>query len=195
MPAVESSRPRASRDPSTARFAARLFIIAEVMFFAALVAVYIVLKFTAKVWRPAGFPALATGLPLANTVVLVASGAFLGLGSRAIRREDPWGLAAYVALALATGAAFVAVQVLEFRRLMAAELPLAGNVFGGVFYAMAGLHALHVAGGLLLLAYVLVQAIRGRFHQYRRAALDLACYYWALVVGVWIFFFLILYLF
>ena len=59
---------------------------------------------------------------------------------------------------------------------------------------MAGLHTLHVVGGVLLLSYVIVRAVRGKYHQYQRIGIDLALYYWLLVVVVWMFFFVILYL-
>jgi len=196
MPTVSRGRTQSLHDPSTARFAISLFLVAEVMFFAALVAAYIVLRFSSRTWKPDGFPELALGLPLANTIVLAMSGVFVVLASRSIRREDPGGLVAWLLVALASGVAFVLGQVFEFRRLLAAELPIrAGDMFSGMFYAMAGLHALHVAGGVLLLVVVLMQALRGRYHQRRRAAVDLAVCYWELVVVVWLFFFSILYVF
>ena len=81
----------------------------------------------------------------------------------------------------------------EDLRLLAEGLPIQ-NIFGTVFYTMAGLHALHVVGGALLLSYVIVRAVRGKYHQYQRIGIDLALYYWLLVVVVWVFFFVILYL-
>jgi len=170
-------------------------VIAEIMFFAAIVAAYVVLRFSAREWKPESFPDLAFGVPLANTVVLTVSGLFVFLGSRAIRREDPGGLIAWFLLTWVSGAAFVAGQIYEGKRLLAQELPISSGTFGNLFYAMVGLHALHVAGGVLLLSYVLFQAIRGKYHQYKRAAVDLTVCYWGLVIVVWIFFFLILYVF
>jgi cytochrome c oxidase subunit 3 len=196
MPAVTKVRRLPPNDPSNARFAIGLFLIAEVMFFAGLVAAYIVLRFASTSWRPEDFPQLALGLPLVNTVVLTVSALFLYLGSRSLNRENPRGLVLGVAITLVAGTAFVIGQVVEFGRLLAADLPMQeGDMFGNMFYAMAGLHAAHVAGGVLLLLFVLLRAIRGKYHQYRRGAVDLACCYWGLVVVVWIFFFLILYVF
>ena len=68
------------------------------------------------------------------------------------------------------------------------------NIFGTVFYTMAGLHALHVAGGVLLLSYVIIGAIGGKYSPERRIGVDLVLYYWLMVVLVWIFFFVILYI-
>ena len=77
---------------------------------------------------------------------------------------------------------------------MIAQELLVQNIFGTVFYSLAGLHGLHVVGGVLLLSYVIIQAIRGKYHQYRRIGVDLALYYWLMVVLGWVFFFGILYI-
>ncbi len=191
---VESRRAPGSTDESgNARFAINLFIVAEIMFFGALVGMYIVLRLGAKSWKPEGFSEQGMGLPLGNLGLLVLSGFFILLASRAIRREDPIGLVSWLCLTLVSGAVFAGIQLLEFSRLIAQELP-AQNIFGTVFYSMAGLHGLHVVGGVLLLSYVIIQAIRGKYHEHRRIGVDLVLYYWLMVVLVWVFFFGILYI-
>ena len=189
--AVPGRAPAVAGEVENARFGIVLFVVAEIMFFGALVGMYIVLRLGASTWKPPGFPELALGIPLSNMAVLVLSGVFIILASRAIRREDPVGLVS--CLTLFCGALFAAVQYFEFARLLAEELPIQ-NIFGTVFYTMAGLHALHVVGGVLLLSYVIVRAVRGKYHQHQRIGIDLALYYWLLVVVVWVFFFVILYL-
>tara|TARA_B100000929_G_scaffold260181_1_gene224313 strand:+ start:728 stop:1321 length:594 start_codon:yes stop_codon:yes gene_type:complete len=191
---VEPGRaPGSTDDSGNARFAINLFIVAEIMFFGALVGMYIVLRLGAKTWKPEGFSELAMGLPLGNLAVLVLSGFFILLASRSIRREDPIGLVSWLCLTLVSGAVFAGVQFLEFSRLIEQQLP-AQSIFGTVFYSMAGLHGLHVVGGVLLLSYVMIQAIRGKYQQHRRIGVDLALYYWLMVVLVWVFFFGILYI-
>ena len=191
---VELRRAPGSTDESgNAKFAINLFIVAEIMFFGALVGMYIVLRLGAKSWKPEGFSEQGMGLPLGNLALLVLSGFFILLASRAIRREDPIGLVSWLCLTLVSGAVFAGIQLLEFSRLIAQELP-AQNIFGTVFYSMAGLHGLHVVGGVLLLSYVIIQAIRGKYHEHRRIGVDLVLYYWLMVVLVWVFFFGILYI-
>lgn len=191
---IESRRaPGLTDESGNAKFAINLFIVAEIMFFGALVGMYIVLRLGAKSWKPEGFSEQGMGLPLGNMALLVLSGFFILLASRAIRREDPIGLVSWLCLTLVSGAVFAGIQLLEFSRLIAQELP-AQNIFGTVFYSMAGLHGLHVVGGVLLLSYVIIQAIRGKYHEHRRIGVDLVLYYWLMVVLVWVFFFGILYI-
>lgn len=192
---------------SKERFAIWLLVIGETMFFAALVGVYIVLRFSAlregptpggelvaRSWAPADFAERAWGLPLSNLLVLVLSGIFFAVGSRALSREDPGGFRLHVSLALVAGLTFVAMQVVEMRGLLTTTLPLGGrSIFSTVFHSLVGLHALHVGIGVVLLGYVLVQGFRGRYHRYRRVAVDLCAAYWYLVVLVWIVFYVLLY--
>lgn len=180
-------------EAENARFGMFLFVVAEIMFFGALVGMYIVLRFSAESWKPPGFSEMALGVPLSNSAVLVLSGFFIVLASRAIRKGDRIGLVSWLCLTLFCGALFAAVQYLEFNRLLEEGL-LVENIFGTVFYSMAGLHALHVVGGVVLLSYVIIRAICGKYDQERRVGVDLALYYWLMVVLVWVFFFVILYI-
>ena len=189
----ESGTPEVTLEAENARFAIVLLLVAEIMFFGALVGMYIVLRFSAENWKPPLFAETALGIPLVNTGVLVLSGFFMLLGSRAVRGEGRLGLVCWLCLTLLCGAVFAAVQYLEFSRLLEEGLAL-NNIFGTVFYTMAGLHALHVAGGVLLLSYVICRAIGGKYRPGRRIGVDLALYYWLMVVLVWIFFFVILYI-
>ena len=180
-------------EAENARFAIVLLLVAEIMFFGALVGMYIVLRFSAESWKPPLFAETALGIPLANTGVLVLSGIFMLLGSRAVREEGRLRLVCWLCLTLLCGAIFAAVQYFEFSSLLEEGLELK-NIFGTVFYTMAGLHALHVAGGVLLLSYVIIGAIGGKYSPERRIGVDLVLYYWLMVVLVWIFFFVILYI-
>ena len=92
------------------------------------------------------------------------------------------------------GAAFVGIQTYECGRLLR-QLPLEGNIFGGVFYTFIGLHAIHVAAGLILLAYVFVNALRARYTRYHAEGVTVAALYWYFVVVVWVFLYLALYVF
>ena len=189
----ESGTPEVTLEAENARFAIVLLLVAEIMFFGALVGMYIVLRFSSENWKPPFFAETALGIPLANTGVLVLSGFFMLLGSRAVRGEGRLRLVCWLCLTLLCGTIFAAIQYLEFSRLLEEGLA-PKNIFGTVFYTMAGLHALHVAGGVLLLIYVISRAIGGKYHPDRRIGVDLALYYWLMVVLVWIFFFVILYI-
>jgi cytochrome c oxidase subunit 3 len=66
--------------------------------------------------------------------------------------------------------------------------------FMGVYFALTGLHALHVLIGLGVILGLLVGALRGRFGSQRFTPVDLVGLYWHLVDMIWIYLFPLLYL-
>jgi cytochrome c oxidase subunit 3 len=71
-----------------------------------------------------------------------------------------------------------------------------GNLWASTYFAMTGFHALHVLGGLVVFAIILIMAARGRFTAAPKHALflELTGLYWHFVDIVWIFLFPLLYL-
>ncbi|MBI4604541.1 MAG: heme-copper oxidase subunit III [Planctomycetes bacterium] len=186
---------RPAQGISNETFGMILFLIAEVMFFAALVSTYIVLRNGVLVWRPANLPPLVSWISIANTATLCASAATMLLALRSVRRDDPDGLKLYLGSTLLLGCTFVAAQAYDLWRLLG-FVTWRGNVFGSVFYALCGLlHGLHVLGGLAILACVTLRALRGRYHRYKATGVIAAGLYWHFVVAVWLFLFFALYVF
>lgn len=66
--------------------------------------------------------------------------------------------------------------------------------FFWIYFAMTGLHALHMIIGLGLLMWLLVDAVRGRWSPEYHGPVELVGLYWHFVDIVWIFLFPLLYL-
>jgi cytochrome c oxidase subunit 3 len=70
-----------------------------------------------------------------------------------------------------------------------------GNLWASCYFAMTGFHALHVFGGLVVFAIILVVGgLRGGLRRNRANMLELVGLYWHFVDIVWIFLFPLLYL-
>jgi cytochrome c oxidase subunit 3 len=76
----------------------------------------------------------------------------------------------------------------------AGEEPRNVGIFFSIYFAMTGLHALHVLGGMGVIAWLLVRARRGDFSSQYFFPVDYAGLYWHLVDLIWIFLFPLLYL-
>jgi cytochrome c oxidase subunit 3 len=74
------------------------------------------------------------------------------------------------------------------------EAPKNVQVFFSVYFAMTGLHGIHVIAGMALLGWILLRASRGEFGPDYFIPVDLAGLYWHLVDLIWIFLFPLLYL-
>ncbi len=63
-----------------------------------------------------------------------------------------------------------------------------------LYFAMTGMHALHMIVGLGLLTYLLVYAAKRRFNSFYYTPVEMIGLYWHFVDVVWIFLFPLLYL-
>lgn len=68
------------------------------------------------------------------------------------------------------------------------------GVYGGVFYAMTGMHALHVLSGIALILIIWRNGRRGFFTPERHWGVEATAIYWHYVDVVWVFFYPALYL-
>jgi heme/copper-type cytochrome/quinol oxidase subunit 3 len=179
---------------SNARLAILIVIAAEIMFFTGLVGAYIVFRLAAKDWPPPDLPRLPIGVTAANTAVLFASIVPMTRALRAIRRDDRLGAAQHVLWTALLGTTFLAVQGLEWVRLVRHGLTLSSGTYGGIFYVLIGCHGLHVLVAVLWLLVVAALARNGGFTATHHAALETCALYWYLVCGLWAFLFPLVYL-
>jgi heme/copper-type cytochrome/quinol oxidase subunit 3 len=176
---------------SNARLAIILFVASEAMLFASLIAGYVVLRggsdgFVGMEPLPVGLAWLSMSVLLASSVVLVAAQRALNRGNR--RLFNRGSLAAFL-----LGLLFLALQIVEWGRLVAGGLVPESNVHSGIFYALSGIHGVHVVGGLLLLAILAIRALRGAFGPGKRNFVVVAAIYWHFVTLVWAALFLMLF--
>ncbi|TWU15448.1 cytochrome c oxidase subunit 3 [Allorhodopirellula heiligendammensis] len=68
------------------------------------------------------------------------------------------------------------------------------GVFFGIYYCMTGVHAIHILGGIGVLVWLLVRAIRKDFNRQYFGPVDYIGLYWHLVDLIWIYLFPLLYL-
>ncbi len=69
-----------------------------------------------------------------------------------------------------------------------------GNLWASCYFAMTGFHAIHVLGGLVIFAIMLLMGLRGTFGVQHESFVELTGLYWHFVDIVWIFLFPLLYL-
>lgn len=181
-----------SRDNS--RFTTLIFLIAGTMLFAGLVGAYLVLRFGGTGFPAPGMPALPVGLAGFNTAVIALSSAVLAKAVRSMRRLDAIGLRRGLVAAALLGAAFLALQAVQWKRLLDLGLSLAGTTYGSTFYVITGVHALHAVIGVV---WLLVIALRQRevwVPERRRRAIESCALYWHFVGLIWGALYVLLYL-
>jgi cytochrome c oxidase subunit 3 len=184
-----------------------VWLASELMFFAALFAMYFTTRAVQgpKVWLE------STGLlniPFAatNTTILVLSSVTCQYGVFAAERFQArrtgtlwqiskWGMREWFSLTFLMGAIFIGGQIYEYAELVHEGLTLASNPYGSVFYITTGFHGMHVTGGLIAFLIVLIRVFKAqKFGHSQATTAIVVSYYWHFVDIVWIALFSAIYL-
>ena len=172
-----------------------VWLSSELMFFAALFAMYFTLRaVNPELW--ANETALLN-IPFAsiNTTVLVLSSVTCQLGVFAAERGDVKRVRKWFVITFLMGAFFMAGQITEYTVLVREGLTLSSNAYGSAFYLTTGFHGLHVTGGLV--AFILVLAttyVAKRYTHDQATRAIVVSYYWHFVDVVWIALFFMIYI-
>jgi cytochrome c oxidase subunit III len=188
-----------------ARIGMWLFLASETLLFAALFALYFSYRamYTADFTHAIGHNYLAIGT--VNTIVLLTSGFFVAWAVHAMRGGRSRTTAFMLALAVGLGLLFIGLKLVEYG-LHAREGILPGQyyafaampgygarLFFTSYYFLTGLHLLHLAVAIGLMAWLMVRALRGTMTARRHTALEMGALYWGMVDVIWVLLYPLLY--
>jgi cytochrome c oxidase subunit 3 len=194
------------RQQETDKLGMWVFLGSETLLFAALMALYTSYRFS----YPTEFHLAAAHSNLAigtvNTYVLLTSSLTMALAIDATRRDNRRRTLLFLGITIALGLTFGVLKIAEYSAHLAEGIgpgdyftyeahPAHGVVlFFTLYYVLTGLHALHVAAGVIVLVWLLLRTRRGDFTPHSYIALECGGLYWHLVDLVWIFLWPLLYL-
>ena len=135
-----------------------------------------------------------TGIPLINTLILLASGATLHWAGWGLKKSARGQLKVGLMLTVGLGVVFLCLQASEYHHAYTAlGLTLGSGAYGATFFMLTGFHGLHVAIGATVLAVILVRSLRGDFTPNDHFAFNAASWYWQFVDVVWLLLFVLVY--
>jgi cytochrome c oxidase subunit III len=178
-----------------------VWLSSELMFFAALFAMYFTVRSEALFpWPPVngvgprhvGPVDLHVYYALFFTTILVLSSVTCQLGVFAAERGDVYRLRLWFVISLLMGATFLAGQMNEYFR--ENTFSISSNAYGSVYYLTTGFHALHVTGGLVAFVVVLARTTFKPFTPEQATSAIVVSYYWHFVDVVWVALFATIYL-
>lgn len=183
-----------------------IFLITEVLLFGGLFCFYAIYR----AWNPDIFhnahKALDVRLGTLNTVVLITSSVTMALAIRWIQLGNRDRSRLYLIFTFLLALTFLVVKYFEYsHKFHLGQLPGKFYTYGGipgtnphlffsVYFALTGLHGIHVTGGMLVIGWLIRRTSRGDFTESYHTPVEMTGLYWHLVDLIWIYLFPLLYL-
>jgi cytochrome c oxidase subunit 3 len=206
-------------DPEQQRDAASLgmwmFLATEIMFFGGMFLAYLIYRFWYYNEFAAGSRSLDIWLGTINTAVLICSSLTVALGVRAAQLGQRKLLVILLLLTIVFGFAFLGIKGVEWYQkyeehhipghsFNSEDLvkaypqihidPQHEQIYFSLYFAMTGLHALHMIIGLGIFIFLTYYAWKGRYTPKYYTPIEIGGLYWHFVDIVWIYLFPLLYL-
>ncbi|WP_409292057.1 cytochrome (ubi)quinol oxidase subunit III [Peribacillus sp. SCS-37] len=171
------------------------FLGGETVLFGSLFATYLALK--DKV--PSGDHPLAEELfklPLtfAATMLLLTSSLTSVYAMYHMKNYNFQRMQAWLLITVLLGAAFLGLEIYEFREYVHEGHTFTSSAFGSAFYTLVGFHGGHVAFGLLWILSLMVRNAGRGLDLYNAPKFYVASLYWHFIDVVWVFIFTVVYL-
>ena len=172
-----------------------LFLASEIMLFGSLFSAYALIRSGADRW-PDQSSIVNVPLGAMNTALLVLSSYTLGRAYAAVKNRDAARYRMLMGATILLGVVFLGVKGFEWNEKLAHGLLPSTTNFLGLYFTMTGAHAVHLAAGILVNAYLWGPGVRMLRAEPARYAgrIAVARLYWNFVDVVWIALFVVLYL-
>lgn len=154
------------------------------MMFAGFTSAYIV-KSNQAGWQPVQMPKIF----FLSTVLILLSSLTIYLAQLAMKNRETVKYKNLVLLTAVLGLGFVATQFLGFNELWQQNITFKESVAGSFFYIITGVHAFHVAGGVIALLVLFLRAFSSKTKYYSTTPVEIAGIYWHFVDILWIYLF------
>ena len=92
------------------------------------------------------------------------------------------------------GAAFLAIEIMEFNHYVHEKHTFSSSAFGTSFYSLVGFHGAHVTFGILWITTLILQLFKKGITAVTAPKVFVASLYWHFIDVVWVFIFTVVYL-
>jgi len=164
------------------------------MLFTSLSSAYIVRSGVTNDWFAMAVPRVLFG----STALLLLASVAIEIGRRKLKQNLVTSYSRYLSLTVVLGLGFLASQLIAWRQLARQGIYISSHPHSSFFYLLTGAHGVHVAGGLLALAFLWLRSRRHSdeptFVARRQGIADAVSIYWHFMFALWIYLFLLLFL-
>ncbi|MBU2872848.1 cytochrome c oxidase subunit 3 [Marinobacter salexigens] len=148
---------------------------------------------------PEAFPAPksvigAWGLPLLNTILLVASSFTVTVAHHALKGDNRKKTKIWLSATIILALVFLFFQAEEYMHAyQELNLTLQSGIYGSTFFMLTGFHGFHVMLGTLMLIIMLIRIQKGHFTGDNHFGFEATAWYWHFVDVVWLGLFVFVY--
>ncbi len=197
-----------------------VFLLTEVMFFGGMFTAYLIYRNWYHAAFVAGSNTLNIWLGTTNTAVLICSSLTMAMAVHSAETRKKKSLITYLILTIILGLAFLGIKADEYKEkfdlhhvpganfsiqefvhptaphavALAPDMAEKTQIYFSLYFAMTGMHALHMIIGIGFLLVLLFRATRGAYTDGHVNTMENFGLYWHFVDIVWIFLFPLLYL-
>lgn len=125
-----------------------------------------------------------------SSAVIVVSSVTVQLALRFFKERVMKRYRQLIALTAMLGLLFIILQIVSFSNIWAQGVTMHGSGAGQFLYVIAGIHALHVLGGITALWIILFKAFSSKIRNYNAVPIEVASTYWHFVDALWIYLFI-----
>jgi len=125
-----------------------------------------------------------------STAVMLVSSVTIQMAAKAFKDRQMQKYRNCLSLTALLGLAFIVLQIIGFSAIWKGGVTFSGSGAGQFLYVIAGLHALHVAGGIIALLVMFLKSFSTSVRSYNSVPLEVAGTYWHFVDLLWIYLFI-----
>lgn len=171
-----------------------VFLFGDMLVFGAFFSTFMVERAKAPEVFDTSRKTLHLGVGLTNTLVLLTSSLCVVVALGALRSAARRIARLAVLAAMACGAIFIVLKLLEYHSLVASGHGIGANHFYLYYFILTGVHLFHVCVGMAVLGFLHAQTRRRDIGETRMAVVEGGACFWHLVDLLWIVLFPLLYL-
>ena len=186
--AMPSEQPQLPLSMHPKKFIVWLFIVAIVMMFAGWTSAYIVAQADG-----AGTAVELPSLFTVTTVLLLLSSVTMHLAYISAKKDNLPLVRMFTGLTLLLGVVFLVGQWMGFGQLVEKDVYFVnGTAIDSFTYVLPFMHGLHIIGGVVFVAIVLVKAYKYKVHSKNMLSMEMCTTFWHFLDGLWLYLFLFL---
>ena len=171
-----------------------IFLASEILIFGSLIVSYLYVRVSSGSW-PIASQTHNVLLGMTNTIILLTSSLTMILGLYFIRLDNVRNLKICLGSTFALGCSFLAIKLgIEWPALIRNGFTINSGLPASSYFVLTGLHAVHVAVGLVGVGYLMFRAYTGGFTSTNHVAVENIGLYWHFVDIVWMILFPLFYL-